>query len=364
MAPQATQSKRLFLRLVLASLALTMACQEKQEKWPELVWKSRVPGDVLQSVSLYGSQLFVVGNNGRLYAYDKHSGKKKWSQDLHIRWASPVGHHGHVYVGNEEGTLYKVDTVKGHIVWQYQAHGAIETAVIPHTDSLLFLNAKDGLMQTSSYVYMINAAGEEKWSFRTDAEVKAQPLWQDSLLWVMDAKGQLYALTENGQQVFTHDFGVSVSTDPVLCEGYLLFSDEERDVYAFGLPERRLLWRATATDRVSAPVLCHKEVVYAGDWKGMLHAFDLNTGQPLWQHQAQGWFNTAPILRQHTLYVMSAHGHLQTLRLPSRQSGWNIQIKEETDLRPLFEKKHLYLFGLEGAMYKFLLPEDSESGFR
>jgi outer membrane protein assembly factor BamB len=76
---------------------------------------------------------------GRVAALDARTGRTLWSRNLPSRTeSSPLVVRGRVYFGSEDGTVYAVRTDNGRIDWTYQAGDAVKGALAYHEGRLYF----------------------------------------------------------------------------------------------------------------------------------------------------------------------------------------------------------------------------------
>jgi outer membrane protein assembly factor BamB len=101
------------------------------------LWISGSGGALLGSGTFYSTpavmygRVFLGNTDGRVYAYDRVSGKLDWAvQTGAYVYASPAltnapGLGPTVYLGSYDGTFYAMDARSGHIDWRYHAAGRI-----------------------------------------------------------------------------------------------------------------------------------------------------------------------------------------------------------------------------------------------
>ncbi len=87
-----------------------------------------------------------------------------------------------------------------------------------------------------------------------------------SLVWRAQLKGGIYS-------------------SPVMSEGMLYVTDEEKLLYCLDLSRGHIHWARELEHAVFAPLLLHENTLYWGDTYGMVTAFDLKTQKPLWSFQ-------------------------------------------------------------------------------
>ncbi len=95
----------------------------------------------------YG-KIFLIVNNGRVYALDKATGDVVWNYKAganlaSANWSSPAIANGVVYVGSTDGKLYALDALNGDLLWSYQTGGPIISSPVV-ANGMVFVGSKDG----------------------------------------------------------------------------------------------------------------------------------------------------------------------------------------------------------------------------
>jgi len=222
-----------------------------------VLWKKKVGSLAASSPAYAHNTIYAVllsrfkgAPGGRIIALDARDGRVRWSRKLPSRSeSSPLIDHGRVFFGSEDGTVYSLRARDGSIRWRYKAGGAVKGALaMDHHRNLYFGSYGGG-------VYSLRARdGSQRW--------RAQ------------AGGNIYSTA-------------AVAYDRV----YLGSTDG--NVYSFGAASGRLAWRhATGGYVYGSPAVAHvpdgKPTVYIGSYDNKLYALDARTGGVRWTRGAEG----------------------------------------------------------------------------
>lgn len=88
--------------------------------------------------------VFAGCNDGRLYTFDKETGKKGWTFETGGKvQSSPSVANGVVYFGSWDGNLYALDAASGNLLWKHSLGGRVISSPWPG-DSTLYVGCDNG----------------------------------------------------------------------------------------------------------------------------------------------------------------------------------------------------------------------------
>jgi outer membrane protein assembly factor BamB len=280
---------------------------------PPFTVRWQVTGSVLLEFPpvICGRSLYLLKNNGALYAISRRTGKVTWKQKLgtlaaaspacsqstvyavlltrgrgiqagrvaavsantgHIRWSrnlpsraesSPLLDHGRLYFGSEDGTVYALDASNGHTKWTYRANGAVKGALALDDSGRLFFGDYGG------HVTAIRRADGSK-------------------VWETGTSGGAFGLRSG-----------NFYAGAALAYGRVYIGNTDGFVYSFSAKDGSLAWRhGTGGYVYSSPAVSPVlgGTVYAGSYDGKLYAFDARTGNVRWTHDSGGKISGAPVV--------------------------------------------------------------------
>ncbi len=200
------------------------------------IWQIRT-NSVRFSVPVYDSNsVFFVGNEGKLYALNKFTGKIKWVYNISLDSALNIAYYnGKVYLVDK--VLKAIDATRGNLLWSAE----------PRTKLQDYVSAARGLVfaKSNGYIYAFDAEnGEQKWSFGTGEFVSIPIIVNDEVFILSKDKAgkKLYCLNiSNGTERWTlpgdsYNKLLGASKD-------LLFIESDEFIHAIDFKRKKEAWK-------------------------------------------------------------------------------------------------------------------------
>ena len=248
-------------------------------------------------------KLFVVKNNGGVYALNKRNGKVRWRRDMgKLAASAPAYADGRIYVtilvrdGSKNGLVGALRTKDGARIWTKPLPARTESSPLV-AGGRVFFGSEDGT------VYALDAKdGHVVWRFKASGAVKGGLALADGKLYFGDYAGRVYAIREKtGKRVWsrtTHGarFGTGSGqfyATPTLAYGRVFIGNTDSNVYSFSASSGKLAWRTGTGGYVYASAAVAqvpggKPTVYVGSYDGRFYAMDAKSGKIRWKHKAPG----------------------------------------------------------------------------
>jgi outer membrane protein assembly factor BamB len=248
-------------------------------------------------------KLFIIKNNGAVYAIDKRGGKVRWRRDLgKLAASAPAYADGRIYVtilarkGSKNGLVAALRAKDGAQIWSKPLPSRTESSPLA-VDGRVFFGSEDGT------VYALRASdGGVIWRYKAAGAVKGGVALADGKLYFGDYGGRVHAIRESsGKRVWsstTHGarFGTSSGqfyATPALAYGRVYIGNTDSNVYSFSASSGKLAWRTGTGGYVYAgaavaQVPGGKPTVYVGSYDGRFYAMDAKSGKIRWKHKAPG----------------------------------------------------------------------------
>jgi outer membrane protein assembly factor BamB len=255
---------------------------------------------VLSSPTLNGSHVYIGGDDGRLYKYNIGDGANDWlpydipQLDGKIKSKPVVPIATRTYVATEAGTLYKIDTTTGSTLWTHSIGSGVGNA-------------------TSSPITRID------------------PITNRRIIYVGSLDNSLNAVRDDGltsSLIFKFPSSGPIQSTPVFnsVTNYIYFGSVDRNLYAIttaGSEVRRFI---TGGEVVSSPALSSdSKTVYIGSKDGRLYALDAQTLNQRWQFPATGSIGSiesSPVVdTDGSIYFGSNDGHLYAVKANDDNTG-------------------------------------------
>jgi len=251
-----------------------------------------------------GRSLYLLKNNGALYAIAKRTGRVRWKRKLgYLAASSPAYGDGKVYVTllqrgkrTRAGRVVALSAKTGRVLWTRLLPSRSESSPLLD-DGRLYFGSESGT------VYSLRTSdGAPRWTFKARGAVKGGLALADGKLYFGDYSGRVYAVRQrDGSRVWTASTqgarlgfasGRFYST-PAVAYGRVYLGNADGSVYSFATDTGELAWRKRTGDYVYAsPAVAQvpdgKPTVYIGSYDGRFYALDARSGATRWSHDAKG----------------------------------------------------------------------------
>jgi outer membrane protein assembly factor BamB len=187
------------------------------------LWMRTLPAPIGGGL-VVGAALFGGSNDGRVYAFDKHTGAILWSNQYAEGFSSQPAIAGNlVYFGGNAGTMRALNTATGQLGWEYKARGAIQGSI----------SAANGVVYFGSSDANVYAFSESRskliWHRRTGAAVQAVTALENGLL-ASSLDNFAYLLSLNkGAVIWRRQLPGRISSPPVTSADGALFTPFSTD---------------------------------------------------------------------------------------------------------------------------------------
>jgi outer membrane protein assembly factor BamB len=312
------------------------------------------------AVSHGGRRLYVGAGDGKLYAVEALTGKRRWGIDLGAAVTSAprvVEHLGLLYVGAADGALHAVELDSGERRWRYRTKGIPYQPAVYADGVVFFTNHRDQLFSLDA------RTGRWRWSYDREtpqsftvaghggATVQGRRLlagFSDGTLVCLGARGGQTRWTRS--LTGEHQEYVDVDSTPVVRDKVVYAASLAGGVFAVMLEGGALRWRYPVAG-VTGVAVADDRVYFASAKEG-LHAVDTE-GRLRWRQHLKAGAPGTPHVRGRALYITYADGGLFIV---DRYSGRLIQRFNPgggISGPPLLTADSLYLMTNRGGFFAF-----------
>jgi outer membrane protein assembly factor BamB len=257
-----------------------------------------------------GRSLYLLKNNGALYALSKRTGRVRWKRKLgYLAASAPAYGDGRVFVtllqrgkGIRGGRLVALSAWSGKILWSRRLASRSESSPLLDGDRLYF-GSENGT------IYSVRASdGAVRWRRKVGGAVKAGLALADGKLYFGDYKGRVHAIRRSdGAKVWSTGtsgarFGLASGrfySTAAVAYGRVYLGNTDGKVYSFDSGSGKLAWsKGTGGYVYSSPAVAQvpggRPTVYIGSYSGRFYALDARTGRVRWSHDAKGKISGGP----------------------------------------------------------------------
>ncbi|HYM58009.1 MAG TPA: PQQ-binding-like beta-propeller repeat protein [Solirubrobacteraceae bacterium] len=251
-----------------------------------------------------GRSLYLLKNNGAVYAIAKKTGRVRWKRKMgYLAAASPAYAHGRVFVTvlkrsrrTNAGRVAALSAEDGRVLWSKPLPSRSESSPLIDNGRLYF-GTENGT------VYALRARnGEVRWTYRAAGAVKGGLALANGKLYFGDYGGRVQAVRQrDGVRVWSTStrgsrFGTAAGnfySTPAVAFSRVYIGNTDGNVYSFASSNGKLAWRKGTGGYVYAsPAVAQapggKPSVYIGSYDGNFYSLDARSGRVLWRHRAGG----------------------------------------------------------------------------
>jgi outer membrane protein assembly factor BamB len=261
---------------------------------------------------LCGRSVFLMKNNGALYAVSRLTGRVRWKRKLgDLAAASPACAHGTVYSvllargkGIKGGRVVAVSARTGRTRWSRKTPSRVESSPLLDAGRLYF-GSEDGT------VYALRASdGAVRWRYKAAGAVKGGLALKDGKLFFGDYGGKVQAIRQaDGRRLWRSNSAGSTLglrsgrfySTAAVAYGRVYIGSLDGFVYSFAARNGRLAWRhRTGAFVYSSPAVASVgdtgPTVYIGSYDGKLYALDAQSGKVRWTRTSGGKISGGPVV--------------------------------------------------------------------
>jgi outer membrane protein assembly factor BamB len=214
--------------------------------------------------------------------------RKAWFFKGHVLMEFPTSVVGNsVYFVRNNGSAYRVDAAKGHVMWKKQI----------------------GSLAASTPAYS-----------------------QGSLFITLLSPGRIVALrASDGKRLWTKDLPSRSESSPIVDNGVVYFGTEGGGLYAVAAKTGRVKWQATLGGAIKGSPALVGSTIYIGDYSGRMYAYWARTGRQRWSTGtsgskfgfASGRFYGTPAVGFGRVFAGNADSKVYSFGAKSGQLAWS-----------------------------------------
>lgn len=290
-------------------------------------WRVKTDLAITGGVGGGGGLLFVGTRDGELVALWQNDGRIAWTSPLSSEALTvPAAELGVVVVRTVDGNLQAFSAATGERIWSY-THSVPSLSLRGNSDPVLFAggvlagtdNGRLAVLALSNGALLRELpvavpTGSSELARLVDVDAKV--IVDKGIIYAVAFQGRVVALSlENAQPLWARE--LSVYQDMSLDKENLYVADEMGHIWAFDRLTGATVW---VQDKLHArPVSgtgVYSNVVLVGDYEGYLHAMDIADGRFVARTRVgDEGINVAPVVDKDVIYVYSREGELAALTL-------------------------------------------------
>jgi outer membrane protein assembly factor BamB len=246
----------------------------------------------------------------------------------------PAVAYGRLYITNNSGTLYAINTRTGRLAWRFRARrcAAATPAAYRNLVFVVWLN-KPPCNATRSGIDGLIAAfdartGRIRWR-HVIGPSESSPLISNGIVYVGDWRNNVYAFTATtGRLHWRFHTGDKVKGGPAIAGNRLYIGSYDSHVYALNARTGKQVWRSAAQQRLgpqgtfyAGPAVAYDRV-YIGATDGKVYSFGATTGKLRWSQGTGNYVYASPAVWRGRVLVGSYDGTFYALNAATGDVLW------------------------------------------
>jgi len=286
-----------------------------------------------------GGSIYILKNNGALYAVKRATGYVLWKKKLgDLAASSPAYRNGTVFVtllqgkGTTGGRVAAVSVQFANILWSRSLPSRSESSPLVVGDTLYY-GSEDGT------VYALRTKdGRPRWTAKVGGAVKGGLAYDRGKLFFGDYSGRMHAYdAATGRKLWSvgtsgKPFGLGSGgfyATPSVAFGRVYAGNTDGNMYSFSERNGALAWRTGTGGYVyaSAPVADIAGLgptVYVGSYDSHVYAFDAKSGKVRWKVGAEGKISGGLQLIGDLLFYSTLNRHTTALGAATGRRVWSV----------------------------------------
>jgi len=317
----------------------------------KLKWSVETSGSQTNtSVIIYDNVLFVGDLSGKLYAFDRSSGKmfgyEKYPGSISV---SPIVNDLRVFVllnqFNEKYSVLKFfDYLNGKVLSESSFYGSVQNEMIKLNDGIVVLSDQGEMIK-------FNFVGSRVWSMDTKVATTSSPASNGDLILFGNEKGELIAVSSNtGEIKYRAKISNGIEGDFSIESDFAYFGDSYGKLFCVSVNDGKVVWSVDANNKILSTPVMNDNKVFVGNLAGEIFCFDKSSGKTLWKIETGGIINTTPVLFKNYLVQPDLNRKIYFIDINSGEIAKTYDFEKRVKLSPVYYDGILYLGADKGII--------------
>ncbi len=241
----------------------------------------------------------------------------------------------------------------------WRSYLAASSKVTPAlAEGVVYVGANDGRLTAFKA-----SSGKKLWSVETGAEILAEPLIANGMIYTANGLGLVSAYNLAGKRQWSFTADDAVYSSPVIAADKVIFGCNDGKLYALDATNGQLAWVNTnATYAIESKPFVSEGKVYFGGWDQFIRCVNVADGKQVWERLCEGsstaraakrYYSAAdamPVVVDGRLMIAD---RAQKLTILDAQTGEPVKSLEKVSATGVSEdKKFAYLRRMDGKLTK------------
>jgi outer membrane protein assembly factor BamB len=261
--------------------------------------KRSFPGGIEGTALIYNNNLLVPAGN-KLYYINPGTMEDIWVYDMGgLITSSPTNHRiagvhdNAIFVSGSNNKVVALDQ-DGKLIWEFRpaVAGGFQSSPCVINDSFLYVGNDNGNM------YSLNTVdGSQKWSFATDGRIQSSPIQIGGNVLFGSDDRHLYSVdSTTGLLRWKIKTGDRIVSSPAVFNQFVYFGSYDGNLYCVDIIDGTIEWKVLTFALIKASPLIYNGDVYFGSFDKNLYCLDAQDGGQKWVFNINGQMGTSPVL--------------------------------------------------------------------
>jgi len=306
---------------------------------PEILWKANLKTPILAPPAAGDGAIFVGTPTKRVFAFDALTGERIGKLWVNVPVEDGLSYSdGLLAITGRSiyNSLQLYDLDKNSSVWNKKSDRAAAAPIICG-ETIYYATAKGA-------IFAMNLSGNKLWrTALTDATIKHEPAFRDSLLFIADSNKKLYCLAADSGKIMWKITLPSAPVGPpiVLPDHVIIPTSSGRIPIARLDGNIRLIIEGSG--ELNTPIACAGPTIYGVTPFGVVFAGDIGEGGLYWETNLDEPVIVPPTIWGTELVVITASNRLALLDLADGRIVHEIDIGEPVSAAPIVYISNLYI---------------------
>ncbi len=302
------------------------------------------------SIVIYKDILFVTDLSGRIYGFDRVTGKS-YGYEKHLGSipVAPVisGLRMFLVVNNineKYSTLKYYDLVGGKILSESKIAGSVQNELLKLNEGIIVLSDNGELIK-------YNLIGTMEWSVSTKVNSKSSPSSDAKVILVVNENGELISISAaDGKINYRKKLSDGIEGDICIDGANAYFGDNNGNLFSVTVAEGIINWRFNTKNKILVSPVYDESKIFVGNLAGDIFCVNKADGKLIWETKSDGVINTTPLLLINYLIQPDLNKKILFIDTQTGEIKKKYEFEKRVKLSPVLYDGILYLGSDKGII--------------
>lgn len=317
----------------------------------EFKWSAETSGSQSStSIVIYNDILFVTDLSGKLYAFDRKTGKmfgnEKFVGSIPV---APIVNNLRLFlivndINEKFSTLKNFDILNGKVLDETRIYGGVHNEMLKLNNAIIVLSDFGELIK-------YNLVGIKEWSTSTKVDSHSSPASNGNVIVFGTEKGELISCSvKTGEILFRKKICGGIEAGITIDAQNVFFGDKLGKVYNVDLNNGKVLWQYDTKNKIVTVPVMNSENLFIGNLNGDIFCLDKTNGKLKWKTRTEGVINTTPILFKNRLVQPDLNRKVYLIDVSNGNIDKTLSFETRMKLSPVYYDGLLYLGADRGVI--------------